>query len=91
VDILLQLLVCVNNANFFWRIEPDQDIGAFILLVNNTEWFELLIIRDTFPIKRPATDLTDILTYKEQGRNYLDKDFVIVSDLLNPGNLRLLV
>ena len=40
-------------------------------------------------------NLTDILTYKDkaikQVCNYLDKDFVIVSDLLNLGKLRLLI
>jgi hypothetical protein len=46
-------------------------------------------------MKRPVADLIAILTYEdravEQGRNYLDEDFVIVGDSLNPGNLRLLV
>ena len=46
-------------------------------------------------MERPATDSTDILTYEDkaikQGRNYLDEDFVIVSDSLNLGNLGLLV
>jgi hypothetical protein len=46
-------------------------------------------------MERPAADSTDILTYEdiavEQGRNYLDEDFVIAGDSLNPGNLRLLV
>jgi hypothetical protein len=46
-------------------------------------------------MERPATDSTNILTFEdiaiEQGRNYLDEDFVIVGDSLNPGNLRLLV
>jgi hypothetical protein len=46
-------------------------------------------------MKRPAADSTDILIYEDraikQGRNYLDEDFVIVGDSLNPGNLRLLI
>jgi hypothetical protein len=78
-----------------FQIKAALLVVSFIPPVDNTNWLNPSIIRDTLPIKRPATDSTNILTYRDiaikQERNYLDKDFVIVGDLLNPGNLRLLV
>ena len=60
-------------------------------------WVVLLphhTIKDTLLKKRLTADLTDILTYKDivikhKGRNYFDKDFVIVSDSLNLSKLRI--
>jgi hypothetical protein len=55
-----------------------------------------LTIKDTLPKEKLLVKSTDVLAYKaiateKEGRKCFNKDFVFVSDLLNPGNLRLLI
>ncbi|PMD53357.1 uncharacterized protein K444DRAFT_635392 [Hyaloscypha bicolor E] len=65
------------------------EAGAFITPADDSDRLDLSTIRDTLPEEKLLVESTNVLIYKDiatekGGRKYFNKDFVFVSDSLDP-------